>query len=309
MLIEMLARTTSFDLDRLSRISMTASRRYKIYTIPKRTGGVRTIEHPSRELKAIQRWIIKALFAKFPVHESATAYRKGFGIRENALRHKQTSYTNRYDFADFFPSFQQSSVEKFLALQAKILQIDLSPLDIRFVGNVVCRNQRLTIGAPSSPAITNAMMFKFDENLNNSCESDKLIYTRYADDIFVSSNEPNKLFDVEVRIENAHRGIDYLSLELKNEKTAILSRKYARKVAGVVITPTHNLSIGRERKREIKALVHSWSVGALEKDRFAYLRGLLAFARDIEPDFERRLRAKYGDPTIDRLLFAPDLYA
>ena len=47
-----LALPNSF-LDNLAR---TASFRYKEYTIPKKTGGQRTIYHPARELKLVQKW-------------------------------------------------------------------------------------------------------------------------------------------------------------------------------------------------------------------------------------------------------------
>lgn len=37
------------------------------------------------------------------------------------------------------------------------------------------------------------------------------------------------------------------------------------------------------------------------------MRGLLAFARDIEPEFEKNLRSKYGDGAINEVLRHPSL--
>lgn len=294
MLIELLSRTSNIPETKLLSLSETASRRYKVYTIPKRTGGDRIIEHPSQELKAIQRWIIRALFTRFPVHEAATAYRKGSGIRENAERHRQTKFTNRYDFSSFFPSFSRGRIIHYVSEQAKTLGIALTERDLDFVGNIVCRNGRLTIGAPSSPAITNAMMFEFDKRMYDACRRRDLIFTRYADDIFISSFEPRKLEGVADLIIQSKRSIPYLRLRLNHQKTAYLSKKFSRKITGVVITPQHNLSIGRERKREIKALIHQWINGEIESERLSYLKGLLAFSIDIEPHFEARLIEKYG---------------
>lgn len=301
MLIELLSKTSTIPETKLLSLSLTASRRYKVYTIPKRTGGERLIEHPSRELKAIQRWIAQALFARFPVHEAATAYRKGTGIRENAERHRQTKFTNRYDFSSFFPSFSQDRVLHYVSEQSKNLGIDLTQRDLDFVGNIVCRHGRLTIGAPSSPTITNAMMFDFDRRMYEACQNRGLIFTRYADDIFVSSFEPGKLNGLESLIVQSKRGIPHLRLKLNHQKTAYLSKKYSRKVTGVVITPQHTLSIGRDRKREVKALIHQWIKGDIESERFYYLKGLFAFAIDIEPEFEARLAEKYGSNTIKLL--------
>lgn len=307
MLIELLSKTTSIPETKLLSLSLTASRRYKVYTIPKRTGGNRLIEHPSQELKAIQRWIVQALFARFPVHEAATAYRKGGGIRVNAERHRQTKFTNRYDFSSFFPSFSQGRVLQFVSEQSKSLGIELSPRDLNFVGDIVCRNGRLTIGAPSSPAITNSMMFEFDRRLHEMCQSRGLVLTRYADDIFISSYEPGKLEGLEKLIVQSKRGIPYLNLRLNHQKTANLSKKYRRTITGVIITPQHSLSIGRERKKEIKSLVHRWIKGDIDDSTFYYLKGLFSFAIDIEPEFEKRLIEKYGKVRIELLRSAdPD---
>lgn len=301
MLIELLSRTAKIPESKLLSLSSSASRRYKVYTIPKRTGGDRTIEHPSRELKAIQRWIVGALISRFPLHESATAYRKGTGIRENAERHRKTKFTNRYDFASFFPSFSQARVVEYVAEQSKAIGIELSERDLEFIGNIVCRNGRLTIGAPSSPAITNAMMFEFDRRMHEECSARGLVYTRYADDLFISSFEPGQLDGFEKVIIKSKRGISHLRLRLNHQKTAYLSKKYSRKVTGVVITPQHTLSIGRGRKREVKALIHQWIKGDIEPERFYYLKGLFAFAIDIEPQFEERLVEKYGGNAIQLL--------
>ncbi|MCO8146862.1 retron St85 family RNA-directed DNA polymerase [Rhodovulum tesquicola] len=301
MLIELLSRTAKIPDSKLISLSESASRRYKVYTIPKRTGGERVIEHPSRELKAIQRWIVRALISRFPLHESATAYRKGTGIRANAERHRRTKFTNRYDFASFFPSFSQARVVQFIEKQATAVGIELSERDLEFVGNIVCRNGKLTIGAPSSPAITNAMMFEFDRRMHEECHARGLVYTRYADDLFVSSFEPGQLDGIEKVIVKSKRGIHHLRLRLNHQKTAYLSKKYRRVITGVVVTPQHTLSIGRGRKREIKALIHQWVKGDIDLTSLFYLKGLFSFAIDIEPDFEFRLIEKYGKERIDLL--------
>lgn len=307
MIIELLSRTSKVDKEKLVRLSQTASARYKVYTIPKRAGGERIIEHPSQELKAVQRWIVRIMFSRFPVHKVATAYRKGTGIRENAERHRRTKYTNRYDFANFFPSFTQGRVEDFLAIESRKLDMVLTEQDIRFVGNIVCRHGHLTIGAPSSPAITNCMMFEFDSRFHDYCNNRELVFTRYADDVFVSANSPNSLRGIERAILAAKRNIPHLSIRLNRQKTATLSRKYNRTVAGVVITPDHKLSIGRDRKREIRSLIHKWISGSLDPERVLYLRGLVAFGIDVEPSLKMRLMTKYGAKAIDDLLHNPDL--
>lgn len=307
MLLENLAKQSGVSNAKLELIARTASRRYKVYDIPKRSGGLRTIEHPSRELKAIQRWIVKTVFNKLPVHNCATAYKKGASVRTNASRHQHTNYTTRFDFIGFFPSFHQNRLELFLTRQNEHLGFNLSKHDIDFIGSLVCRYGRLTIGAPSSPAISNAMMYSFDKSLSDYCEERNIIYTRYADDLFFSSVEKNAMGGIEDEIRRANHGIDYLALRINQRKTAYLSRKYGRRITGIFITPDHDVSIGRHRKREIKSLIHKWINNELPLSRLGYLRGLLAFSCDVEPDLEDRLRRKYGAEPIDRVLHDPTL--
>lgn len=307
MLVKQIARSSQLQEDELLRLAQNASQHYKLYDIPKRNGEPRRIAHPSRELKAIQRWIVKVIIQRLPIHDAATAYRKGGGIRENAERHRTSLYTNRYDFANFFPSFKRAQVQAFIQREAEKVGLLLGDDDIDFVGKIVCRYDRLTIGAPSSPSITNAMMFPFDRLLFDYCMKRDLIYTRYADDIFISAKKANQLINLEARIADAKRKIPHLSLRLNRKKTTYLSKKHHRSITGVVITPDHRLSIGRNRKREVKALVHRWINGKLDALEVSYMRGLVAFARDIEPGFEDALKAKYGQQKIEEILRSPDL--
>jgi hypothetical protein len=117
----------------------------------------------------------------------------------------------------------------------------------------------------------------------------------------VSSFEPGKLEDIQKVIVKNKRGIAQIRIRLNHQKTAYLSKKYLRTITGVVITPQHTLSIGRERKREIKSLIYQWLKGDIDSEKFYYLRGLFAFAIDIEPQFEARLVEKYGLERIKSL--------
>ena len=89
----------------------TAPERYKVYKIPKRTPGeFRTIAHPARELKFVQRWLIKRVLCTLPVHSAAMAYRKDTSILDNAVQHAKHRYLLKMDIQDFFPSIKPSDL-------------------------------------------------------------------------------------------------------------------------------------------------------------------------------------------------------
>ena len=302
MLIEQLQAQSGLSRSKLLFLSTTASNRYKIYTIKKRNGGARTIAHPSRMLKAVQKWINKVLFRELPVHHCAMAYKKGANIRKNALMHVSTRFTLRMDFIDFFPSFSANGIHKFIDEQNNNLNWNLSEEDIEFVCSIVTRNGFLTIGAPSSPIITNAIMFEFDSSVFSLASGRELIYTRYADDLFISAYGPHELGGIGKEIEKISKDYTYARLNVNRGKTAYLSRRYRRSITGLVITPQGNVSIGRTRKREIRALVYRLIQGALPTEEIDRVRGLVSFSMDAEPLFFSSLCRKYGEKNIERII-------
>ncbi len=301
MLIDLISAATRLDRERLLYIAANASKRYKIYTIPKRTGGERTIAHPARDLKALQRLIANSLLKKYPVHPSATAYKAGSSIKKNAEQHVGSRYTNRHDFKDFFPSLKRQLVANFLQLNPMAGRFVLDDKDINFITNIVCRYDQLTIGAPTSPILSNVLLFDFDTKLHEACLERGITYTRYADDIFFSSYAPNVLVDTEGLIKSTLKKSKLSTLRINPEKSAYLSKKGVRRVTGLVLTPSGSVSIGRDRKREIKALVFKHTAGDLSLEDLWRLRGLIAFSLDAEPEFVERLSRKYGNHVIEGL--------
>src|SRR5258708_34154662 len=87
-LIGRCAAATGLTQSEVISIARIAPKRYKIYQIDKRSGGKRTICHPSRELKALKYVFLRDILCDVPVHSRATAYRKGSSIRDNAYKRK-----------------------------------------------------------------------------------------------------------------------------------------------------------------------------------------------------------------------------
>jgi len=103
--------------------------------------------------------------------------------------------------------------------------------------------------------------------------------------LFVSAREPNALEGIEAEIENISRNYEHVVLRINRRKAAYLSRRYKRSITGLVITPDHNVSIGRARKREIKSMVYNFLSSDLEGEDLSRLRGLVTFAMDTENSF------------------------
>ena len=160
----------------------------------------------------------------------------------------------------------------------------------------------MSIGVPSSPMLSNILLYDFDKKVQAFCAKKKVKYSRYADDLTFSTNRPNVLREVEIQIAEICKRMEHPKLQLNPEKTVHASRGGARRVTGLVLANSGEVSLGHARKRLIRAQVHHFLAGRLNPDEAAKLRGMLAFVNSVEPAFIQRLRAHYGTAEIDQII-------
>jgi RNA-directed DNA polymerase len=306
MIIERISRETGVNPAVLRVIISTASRRYKTYKILKRTRGVREINHPTPAIKFLQRWVVRNLIAHLPVHQNVMSYKRGIGISENAEMHVAQNYLLKMDFGNFFPSIKSDDVRKLIVANVgRPSFVGLVDEDVDIILAIVCKDEALTIGAPSSPAISNAILYAFDEYISKECAKRSVVYSRYADDISFSTNEPDVLTEIKLVVERALKNQESPRLSINEDKTIFTSKKRIRMVTGLTLTSDEKVSIGRDKKREIKTLCYLFKKGELAAERIAYLRRYLSFVHSVEPRFMDSLRKKYGTEVVERILGAP----
>jgi RNA-directed DNA polymerase len=278
-------------------IARTASHAYKVYQIQKRDGGFRQIHHPSKRLKALQRWLLQNVISAWPVHESAKAYRQRINIRDNAREHISSKYLLRMDFLDFFHSISRGDVLSYLDTDKPSNARDWDSADKGMLADLVCCGNFLTIGAPSSPAISNALCFDLDRKLDGLAHANSARYTRYADDLFFSTRFPDILKSIPSQVESIVNQLPLPSnLKVNPSKTRHSSKKTRRQVTGLVLTSDDTVGIGRQRKRYIRSLLFKYDT--LNDDQKSSLAGLLSFAKSIDPDFINALVIKYGHSLV-----------
>jgi RNA-directed DNA polymerase len=291
----------------IATLARSASYRYKEYLVPKRSGGApRIISQPTPQLKVLQVWLVRRIFRLLPIHAAATAYMKHCSIGLHAALHSTNNFLLKVDFQDFFPSIKGEDVVRLLQKNAgRVNDFVKEQDDLAFIRAVVCRRNELPIGAPSSPIVSNAVMYDFDLKWATWCQEKEVTYSRYADDLCFSTKHPNVL---DVLLDLLHKDLeDRVSpkLRINGKKTVTTSRKRKRLVTGIVLTPQGGLSLGRQNKRKVKAMVHQFLNKRLDAQTTSYLTGYLSFAQSIEPMFIEALRKKYGSEVIDGLRTIP----
>ena len=302
-ILKALTSSTGMSPNDIRKIILTAPVRYKHYSIKKRNGGERLISQPARELKFLQRAIMSEFLSKLPVHPSAMAYRPGISIYDNAAAHAANGPIYKFDFKDFFTSIIAKDWVSY-CIKNKVFDEEE---DIAFSGKILFHkapglNQlRLAIGAPSSPHLSNILMYDFDCKISDMIISDGVTYTRYADDMTFSARRTGFLNRVQKSLRRAIKETETPSLVLNELKTVLATKKYKRIVTGLVLTNDGEVSLGRDRKRLIRSMLYRFKHHKLEVGELTRLEGLLAFVNDVEPAFLERLIKLYGHDVIARL--------
>ncbi|UPW18578.1 retron St85 family RNA-directed DNA polymerase [Agarivorans sp. TSD2052] len=286
-------------------ILFIAPMRYKIYYIPKRTHGFRQIAQPSKELKECQRAFLR--FCNLPTHNCAMAYREGLSIKENAIAHKNQAYLLKLDFENFFNSITPNIFWHTWELTGAELPTKDNQ---QWIEKLLFWNLEdklvLSVGAPSSPSVSNFCVLIFDQMLQDQCQSLGIKYTRYADDLTFSTNEKDILFQIPESVENILSKCFNGNLRLNKGKTIFSSKAHNRHVTGITITNSGKISLGRSKKRYIKHKVHQFSLELLNNHEVMHLKGLMAYARHIEPSFYESLIRKYSKELIERIFEVPN---
>ena len=285
----------------IANFSRGASHAYKVYTIPKRNGGERPIHHPSKQLKCMQRWLLAYVIEPLPVHPAATAYRKHRSILDNARVHAASKFLLRMDCENFFPSITEDDVLLYVQQRPSLFPA-WTPFDIEVFCKLICRNGRLTIGAPTSPGISNALCYEMDAALSDLCLNRDVNYSRYADDLFFSASKPDVLRPLQPDIEQLVIDLELpAALKINPAKTRHSSKRGRRRATGIVLGSDGHPHIGRALKRRIRSLIHG--VDSLDPAARQKLAGLVSYATGFDPDFMNSLVIKYGHAVMQKVRF------
>lgn len=280
------------------RIASGAPKMYKKFRIPKRGGrGFRLVAQPAREVKALQRAMVRFLAKHFEIHEAATAYVKGGSVVKNANAHRGARYILKLDFNSFFESITFGAVR---AMLARVLGEQATDIELDLMARALTwRNPNgevsLCIGAPSSPFISNAIMLEFDAAVSRVCAARAAVYTRYSDDLTISAHSREVLLEIEEIVRALVRDSAVPALRLNEDKRVLVGRTSQMRVTGAYLTTQGEVTVGRTRKRGIRAGINKYLSQGLDVNALSKLKGEIAFACDVEPNFSNLLTRWYGD--------------
>lgn len=228
----------------LYAVSNSMEKHYHTVRIPKKDGGYRKLTVPDELLKMIQKRITEVLLLPLPVSHAASAYLPGRGIKRNAAPHAGKPVLLKMDIHHFFDSVLFRDV-KDRAFPAEIYS---EPL--RVLLSTLCYGMNeLPQGAPSSPAISNLILYRFDEKLIELCRQRGIYYTRYCDDLCFSGN-----FDAEALKKEVTELLTAEGFFPNRRKTAVLKSGMRQSVTGLVVN--ERVNVPSEYRRKIRQEIY-----------------------------------------------------
>lgn len=301
MLLELIAESTILESNYIIDISKSVSTRYKKFYITKRNGKQRAIFHPSKELKGIQRVIHNEILTDLPSHKSSFAYKKYCSIKKHADMHRDSRYLLRVDFKNFFESIRDKDIRTYID-NVMADRIDgWSSEDTELLIRLTTFKGGLTIGSITSPLLSDAICYELDVNLFSLSHQLGVKYTRYADDLYFSTNNRGVLKSIPDKVGCVIGTLKYpKDLKINTSKTHHSSKKNRMMVTGLTITNDAKISIGRAKKREIRHKIFNWK--DLDIDQKCYLSGYLSYIKSVEPTFINSLCNKYGSSIIKEII-------
>lgn len=269
-------------------------RNYHEFTIPKRDGGERTIKEPVGNLKNIQRNICYKMKSELKILPHNCCH--GFVKHRRCLSAMQKHQDNgsmwflKLDIHNFFPSVSSGLIYDTFKM---IPQMATLSVGIRrmIVSYLVDETGHLTQGCVSSPYIANLVLLDFDYKFSEYCRNNNLIYTRYADDMCISSR-------VQLDVKDIVKTVKSLlppGIKLNNEKTKYTSINKQNVFLGIHYNQDRQLTVGKDTKHLMKVIAHKASLGQIPDDEHSLWKGRLIYYRSIEPDY-------FSNPRFDSIM-------
>lgn len=270
------------------RVSDNASS-YESYSVPKRNGGSRNISAPKGGLKMLQAKVGYLVECIVNPHNAAHGFVPKRSIVSNAKSHLRSSFVLNIDLRDFFPTISFQRVRGMLIAPP----FGLTPLAATCIARVACHKGQLPMGSPCSPVISNVLCRRLDQHLKELCKSLRCWYTRYADDITISTKAAAFPTDLASSVLGPVRRVvlspRLLSVihsngfEVQDSKTRLQDRKARQVVTGVIVNK--KLGLDRRRKNQVRAMLHAW-------EKFGYE----AAEKEFHAKYDKKHRPVFKKP-------------
>lgn len=280
--------------------------RFRVYEIPKKSGGMRKIEEPIPEVMSFLNKVkdFLEIDMKFHPHPSSFAYVKQKNTLDAIKVHQsaENQWFLKLDFHDFFGSITLPlTLEHLWEIYpfGYMWKLGNFKEDMEKMLSVAFnREGLLPQGTPLSPTLSNICMLRSDFEITESCERRGITYTRYADDLLFSAKEKSSLFLVKGWVEH----VTPKEFKLNTEKTRLGSIAGRNWNLGLMLNKDNNITVGKKNKDVMRATLYQMAmkiknrepVGPEATSKFV---GLYNYYRYIEPEYFDKITSRIVSKT------------
>lgn len=273
----------------LSDLAASASRHYDVFSIPKANGQRRQIQAPRPPLREIQRRIA-LLLERARLHPDAHGFRRRRSILTNARPHLNKEVVINLDVKDFFPSI---TFERVLGC---LISLGYPHGVALLLTKLTTYRGVIPTGAPTSPLLSNLICWRLDLRFSHLGERLNFHYSRYADDMTISSDDGG----IVRRLPFFKEILREEGFKVHEAKIRIMRQGSRQQVTGVVVNEKPNLP--RHKLRKLQAVIHNCLTKDLEAQRIRWAlteKGL----QDPEGfDMEAFRRSLWGRVSLARMV-------
>ncbi len=208
-------------------LALPAEERYRRREVPKKDGSIRVVHNPHYLVRKIQRRINKRIFSdsniiSWPDHifgsipndelsESAAADKDYVNC---ARQHCGAKSVLTLDIRDFFDNIHREQV---FGIFSKFLKYSKTVSDV--LADICCKDGAIVQGALTSSYIATLCLYESEGNLVRRLRYKNLVYTRFVDDITISSKVAN--YDFNYALSLAEDMLNGAGLPINSQKTKI----------------------------------------------------------------------------------------
>lgn len=336
-----LAKLSGAALPYLREIVKRRADPYQDIRLEKRGGrGLRPISAPEPVLLEVQRVVLARALDGVPLHSSAYAYRKNRSVVECASQHTGAQWLIKLDLHNFFGSINERQVYAAFRrrLYSPLVSFELARLCTRLDSRVAktgydfARIQEryaaipayasahlgvLPQGAPTSGVLANMSVSTMDKQISDRALENGLIYTRYSDDITLSTASQMSRAKAQAIVREVTTVVESNGHRIHNKKTRIVPPGARHVVLGLLLAED-TVRLLPEFRRRIEVHVRGVSrFGLVEHSdhrKFKsvlsfinHVEGCLAFAMDVDPEWSTAMRLRW-DTALASRKFPPTIY-
>lgn len=154
-------------------------------------------------------------------------------------------------------------------------------------------------GAPTSPCLSNLLAKPLDDEIASYCEDNGMIYSRYADDITISSSNR----DIVPSVDEVRRIVERNGFRLNHNKTRLRHRGQRMEVTGLMIG--EGVHVPKKFRKEILRDLHfclKYSPDSHaekkcpEKGFFKeWMYGRIRYVMSIDPEAGKKMMRLFND--------------